>query len=180
MLGIEDLVKEFPAAIGELRILKTKTGGFMSTTYGDMIPTSINFTPGFFNFNGRWGIQGIYMGTKTGLHPQNTGLRESGTHEFGHVIEVFMSKRKASGGWFSYMEQHRYSHNVLARALSAIRKDKEHKWKTDDELILEISEYASENSNECLSEAVADYMRNKNNAAPLSREIWKILKKDVR
>lgn len=53
MLEIEDLIKEFPVVADELRVLKTKTSGFMSTTYSDMIPMSINFAPGYFN--GRWG-----------------------------------------------------------------------------------------------------------------------------
>lgn len=43
----------------------------------------------------------------------------------------------------------------------------------------EISGYAKTNDSECLAEAVADYILNKDKAAPLSKEIWKILKKEL-
>ena len=43
----------------------------------------------------------------------------------------------------------------------------------------EISKYALWNLNETLAEAVADYVANGENAALLSREIWKVLKKEL-
>ena len=44
---------------------------------------------------------------------------------------------------------------------------------------LEISRYANENVSECIAEAVSDYIANGENAALLSKEIWKRLKEEL-
>ncbi len=37
----------------------------------------------------------------------------------------------------------------------------------------------SENSSECLADAVSDFVLNGNEAAALSKEIWKLLKREL-
>jgi hypothetical protein len=160
-----------------LRLIKTGGKGFMTTSYKEFVLTSIDFRAGYFN--GRWSIANIQMGPKPGEHPKNTGLRESGVHEFGHVIQVYMSKQKASGGWFDYMEDGRYSKSVISKALRIVRKNVAYKSLSDEQIIDEISDYAGLSSNECMSEALSDYMRNRGEASLLSKAIWEILKREV-
>ena len=51
--------------------------------------------------------------------------------------------------------------------------------RTVDELIAEVSEYATDSRSECLAECVADYLTNKKNASALAKEVWKILKEEI-
>lgn len=86
-----------------------------------------------------------------------------------------MSKRKASGSWYSYMESERYSHNVLARALSATKNTNRKMTKT---LSLKFRSMPIKTAMSICRKQLQIICGAKNNAAPLSREIWKILKKE--
>lgn len=48
-----------------------------------------------------------------------------------------------------------------------------------DDYVGSVSGYARKNRGECLAECVSDYMQNGNKANPLSREVFKILKREV-
>lgn len=179
-VGLEDIFKEFPSVVPSLNSIGVARGGVMHTS--GVNTCVINFSPEYFNGNPR--LKDMKMGNKTGYHPKNTYLRETGMHEFGHVIERYMAGKYTKVGLVGRLRRHEYAKSVISRAVDNVRKTPDGKIngkaKTIKTLREEISEYSLKNKSETLAEAVEDYMTNRENASPLSREIWKILKEEVR
>ena len=108
----------------------------------------------------------------------------------GHLLERALISK--NGGGVLEWNKCTYATKVGREAVIAIRQTQAGKiikidtfghrrtrFKTIEDLRLEISEYANENWSECLAEAVCDYITNAENAQPLSKAIWKILKREL-
>lgn len=180
-VGLESIFNEFPAAVSAIEEIGVARGGVMHAAYNS-VRCNINFSPKYFN--GSPDLKLMKMGKKTGFHPKNTYLRETGGHEFGHVLEWYMIKKNSSVGVVGRMNRHEYAKDVIKRAVDRARKTPEGKIngkaKTIRQLREEISTYALKNQGETLAEAIGDYMANGENASVLSREIWQILKGEVK
>ena len=121
----------------------------------------------------------MIMGETTGFHPKNTGILETGSHEMGHILELALIKQSE----YEYGIQEVIAWNdctkakeLISEACKAVKKTPEGKGLRNAQLKSAISEYAQKNDSECLAEAVADYIANGEKSAPLSKEIWNILK----
>ena len=124
-------------------------------------------------------------------NPRNSGIFGIGVHEMGHILErALIGKNKGHvEDWSSY---NIYAENLVREAAANVQATPESKRRITnyegkisfqkisiDQLRRQISNYAKTNYSEILAEAVCDYVTNGENARPLSKEIWKILKREL-
>lgn len=125
-------------------------------------------------------LKSMIMGNKTGFHPKNTGILETGSHEMGHLLERALIEQELNNGniIFCVTEWRKCNQakKVLKIAYKNAKNTPEGKGLKNFELSAQVSDYALENASECLAECVADMVANGNDAALLSKEVWKILK----
>lgn len=171
MHGVETVIKEFPNAGRFLTEFDIKDSGVMCATYIG----NINFNAKYFNDVKN--LQCMIQGNTTGFHPKNTGIVETGSHEMGHILERALIDK--NGGNVSDWNNCTYAKKIVQEACKSAKKTAAGKGKLVAQLEEEISEYATRNKSECLAEAVADFIANGKNASVLSREIWKILKREL-
>ena len=174
--GIDYVLKEFPQAKSIFKGLDIKNSGVMCATYNG----TINFNPLYYkDYNTL--KENMEQGDTTGFHPKNTGIIECGSHEMGHILEraliekVYIAENDKILAW-SKCEQAKI---LVSNACKNVKKLKEGKGLKNNQLISQISMYAEQDKSECLAEAVADYIANKENASILSKEIWKLLKEEL-
>ena len=163
--GVERVLREFPAAGLYFRELAVNNRAIMSVEEGVMF------------FNAEWFSQpkalqmAFIEDARSGFHPKNTTLKESGSHEAGHFVEQALIDKRDG-------EKIRRTH-ATALVKEAYNRIQSHSNKDLRQLRSEISMYANKNVSECLAEAISDYVANGENAAELSREIWKMLKEEL-
>lgn len=136
------------------------------------------------------GINTAYMG-KAGFVPNgelafnpdrykklDSRLIGIGFHESGHLMELSLIKKYNPSADIDTVcdlyDEGIYAKSVVKKAYNRIGTNK-----TLRELREDISNYALKNRSETLSEAVADYYMNGNNASALSRQIMKVLKEEL-
>lgn len=174
--GIVKVLEEFPQAQDTLKTLSISKSGVMCAGYnGD-----INFNPAYYDDISKLGT--MIQGNTTGFHPKNTGLLETGSHEMGHILERTLSKKKNDGDVFTQIAEWgncRQAKNVVSEACKAAKKTVEGKGLKNAELIEQVSGYAKRNRSETLAECVGDYVANGESASILSKEVWKILKREL-
>lgn len=112
---------------------------------------------------------------KSGLHPEGTSAVNAVSHELGHMLELAIIKktygeRSKEVAWLS----HTVGKDIVASAMSRLPSSS---GKESGKPISDISRYATHDASETVAEAVADYRANGERAKPLSREIWRELKK---
>ena len=166
--GIETVLKEFPAAaplIKEFRVYDDTN--IMSTSYWGQI----NFNPNYFSdFNKLKEL--AKKDAATGFHPPNTGVREYGAHEAGHILELALIK-KYSG------DIQDWSNGTFARKIIREAYKNFNNKNSILGLYEEISIYSIKKVSECLAEVVSDYIANDENSTKFSKAIWQILKKEL-
>lgn len=175
MAGIERVLQEFPQVRQSFARIDTAQRGVMCAKYSD---GSINFNPAYYTNKSR--LKNMIMGNERGFHPKNTGILEVGAHECGHICEKALIK-KYNDSVLGVLDWNKctYAKQVIREACKAAKKTPLGKGKKNLTLKSEISGYALQNDSECLAEAVADYIANKDEASILSIEIWKILKREL-
>ncbi len=177
MEGLDIVIKEFPKVKGKLRFLDVKNSGVMAASMEGTIYFNSNYYSEVKKLNG------LIMGNVTGFHPKNTGILEIGSHEMGHLLESALidlnslrkSKVEKIMSWNNCLEAKR----IISQACRNAKKTIDGKGKINLILKSEISKYAQSNDSECLAEAVADYVANKEEASILSKEVWKLLKNEL-
>ena len=173
--GIERVLKEFPQAQNTLKKITTGKSGIMCATFGG----DIEFNSSIFN------DRSIVLKK----HPQasyyikGNNVIASGAHEAGHILERTLIEKDTT---FSMLQMKKIAWSdctkakeVVSEACKAAKKTAEGKGKLNSALKREISGYALDDASECMAEAVSDVVVNGQNAAVLSKEIWKILKKEL-
>ena len=167
--GVEFIMKEFPKAKDVFTGVGIDKSGMMSAGFGGWI----NFNPKYFST--RKAVLDAHRAST--FHPKGNNAFSSGSHEAGHLLELKLIKLKGGGGvaW----QNCTHAKEIVSQACKAVKKTPEGKGKLIPELKSEISGYARTDASECLAEAVSDYSLNKENSAPLSRAIWKILKEEL-
>lgn len=177
--GIEFVIQEFPQATSSFKTIGTAKNGLMCAGYDG----SISFNPSFYQtrktalFN-----HGIGEGTSpSGLHPKGNNCLGSGSHESGHILEKALIDKVGGENALGQLSWNdcTYAKAVVSDACKQAKKLPECKGMRNSELKGAISQYAKSNDSECLAEAVCDYTLNCEDAAPLSKIIWEILKKEL-
>lgn len=94
---------------------------------------------------------------------------------------MHLQQKKYSSPWERdvVIEKHKEATRIVSNAAKSVKKTSEGKGAKTDDLVLNISQYASKSRSEALAEAVSDYRANGANAKPLSRAIWAELKKEL-
>jgi len=186
MSGIEKVMQEFPQAQTTLKAIGTDNAGVMCASYSG----SICFNPKYYDDASH--LSGMIMSDTTGFHPKNTGIVETGSHEMGHLLERtliekanpgtdMLSQFRKANDWSSS----RQAQKVISEASKAVKASAQGRNPSTGklykiaELEAQVSGYATTNKSECLAECVADYVANGKDASPLSREVWKILKREL-
>lgn len=109
------------------------------------------------------------------------------THESGHILEAALIRRAYNNfetrpdyiaGIYDW-NHNTFAKAVVSEAAKAAKKTPDGKGKKVKELISDVSRYAEKTRGETLAECVADYRANGANAKLLSREVWKILKREL-
>ncbi|MBQ7744930.1 MAG: phage minor capsid protein [Ruminococcus sp.] len=174
--GIEYVLNEFPKAADSLKRIGTSMDAIMCADYDG----NINFNPLCFKERQK-AVKSCTSDTH--YHPTGNNIMSTGAHETGHILEKALIDKNLGGEqpignvfWNSGDE----AKKIVKQAVKNTKKLPECKRKRKRELIEEISGYAWDKGNsECLAEAVADYTLNGGKAAPLSKEIWKLLKEEL-
>lgn len=121
-------------------------------------------------------------------HPEGTTVKDILAHEMGHQLERILLERNVQYSSFDAYSRFalvdgwnksRQATRIISEACKAAKRTPEGKGKKNNELVAEISRYATVNRSEALAECVADYHANREKAKPLSREVWKILKSEL-
>lgn len=175
MIGIEKVIKEFPKTQSILKEINTKNSGVMCASFKG----NINFNPLYYK-KGSSGLNSMIQGEKTGFHPKNTGILETGSHEMGHLLERFLIDLDNEGldGYSKIIHWNNCTSakKVISQACKNAKKTTEGKGLKNYQLKSQVSGYATKTDSECLAECVADYIANKENSSILTKEVWKILK----
>lgn len=174
LAGIDRVVDEFPRAKSVLKGLEVSERGIMSARFNGVI----NFNPSYYKAAEY--LDDMIMGPETGFHPKNTGIPEVGAHEMGHLLERALIERESPGAsGVTAWNKCTYAKAVVREACKQVKETPEGKGMLFSGLKKQVSGYSLTNDSECMAEAVADYVANGENASMLSKEIWKILKREL-
>lgn len=182
--GIEHIIQEFPQAKSSFKTIGTENIGLMCSGYnGD-----ISFNPGYYQTReGALIAHGIGEDIMpSGTHPKGNNCFGTGCHEAGHILEKALAD-KANGGECILSETNWrnsvFAEEVVSNACKEAKKLPECGGMTNKQLKDNISAYAGFESKyseaETLAEAICDFALHKEMAQPLSKEIWKILKREL-
>lgn len=178
---VDRLTQEFPKFAPALRVIDSMTSS------GNTVAQAV--------INGTVTVNSKYYTRRSDLeiiatrdeqsrfHPAGTKADDFIAHELGHVMETALIYR--NGRKWSEWNKCTQATRIIGEAAKALKKMPEGKHPvtgrryTIGDLVAQVSQYAGKNRSEALAECVADYYRNGSNAKPLSREVWKALKKEL-
>lgn len=184
---VEDVLNELPESVKKDLGVSVGTQSSNGKWYAKMSggTGTMWFNTNFFNDNVYKSYQ---WDVKQKWHPENTTADAIFAHEIGHRLET-MAVEKIHGGKnlgmiFDYNDQIT-AKKIVKDSIEAVKKSTGTKTGSMSTWMNTISGYAASKKNgkyqyhETLAEAVADYAQNKNNAKPLSKEIWSRLKSQL-
>lgn len=180
--AIDSVLTEFPK-VQEMRIVKRIAGEelneniFAQASFDGVITVNTN--------SNRYGNAGILekeyqKSVEKGFHPQGTTAKDIAAHETGHLLEKALIEKNVSG--FNQLDTLLNRANAWRKSSESRRVIKEATKACKGRIstrVSEVSKYAESNRSEALAECVADYQANGENAKPLSKEVWKILKREL-
>ena len=161
LMGVEQVMEEFPQAQSALKGISTSKSGVMSASFNG----TINFNPNYYQNGDPRVAHTMVQGITTGFHPANTGVLETGSHEMGHLLERALIEMSHPGvgaldqlyraqAWSKCTE----ATNIISEACKMAKKTEEGKGLVNSQLKAMVSGYATKNNSECLAECVADYV----------------------
>lgn len=178
----EELKAEFPqwGTMAKIRA-RALTSGTNAQTNGYVITVNAKYFKDAENYN--WKISKY---EHSGYYPKNTTGYTTAVHEMAHTLEKAIVEKNIPGADY-YAQSDRlaawnkgtYATKIIGEAAKAVKKTVDGKGKTINTLVAGVSQYATTSRQEALAECVRDYVINKGNAQPLSREVWKILKREL-
>ena len=170
--GIDRVLHEFPQAQSMFKGISTSNSGIMCADYDG----TINFNPTIFQTRS----VALAKHPQTKYYVKGNCVAASGSHEAGHILErALIEKDNSLVSKTVAWQKCTKAQEVVGEACKAVKKLPECKGKYNRTLKEEISGYANDDASECMAEAVSDYIVNGENAAVLSKEIWKILKREL-
>lgn len=115
------------------------------------------------------------------FHPSNTDARSVLAHEAGHALETAITRKNYQDAYsqFENRRKRKEATRIVGQAARQVKKTPYGKGKKNNELVAEVSRYATKNRSEALAECVGDYIANGSKAHPLSKAVWSILKKEM-
>lgn len=169
--GTEEVLKDFPDAKQVFGGLNTHNRGIMSVSpMGEVC-----YNPDIF---GTYQDAYISCVSGRGFHPHGSNITSSGYHEAGHLLELaLIRKYKPNAVFDEIIEFYRngiYAEKIVKNACARIVSKKDY-----FTLVDEVSRYAHRNYSECMAECVSDYYLNRGNAAVLSREVIKEIRRNI-
>lgn len=187
--GIEFILKEFPQVLKggtpflfELTDKEGKANAYASASLSGMI----NLNPD--KFTDKAAVDAKYANdVKAGFHPEGTTSAQIATHEAGHLIERMLVHREFGSDndygtrvdRVTAWNKSKLSTRIISEAAKAAKKMPSGKGLTDEQLVAQVSRYATKNRSEALAECVADYQANGGKAKALSVAVWNVLKKEL-
>lgn len=176
MHGIELVIDEFPKAKGTLKRISTENSGVMCASYSG----TINFNPSYYK--DRQSAVNASRST-SGFHPKGNNVVSTASHEMGHLLErtLIEQRNTDSSDLIGKLEWRNCTQAklVVSEACKAAKKTTDGRGLRNSQLKKGVSGYAATDDSECLAEAVADYIINRDKASVLSRMIWNILKMEL-
>lgn len=185
---LESLYKEFGSVV-DIRVIsdnESRKNAFASCSFDG----HINFNPDQFSSVEK--IEKSYEhSVQVAFHPYGTTWKDIMVHEMGHgLVSSLLKKIHGSGGpgTESYYKRvidwnkNQTCGRIVREAIKAVKAEQRSlgiKPFSTDSWCRSVSDYAGYNRAETIAECVADYRRNRENANPLSREVWKILKREL-
>lgn len=178
---VDDLAKEFPQAVDSIKKIQAHgapKGSYACASYDGELRLG-NYFKSFPDFN-----RSFKHSVKTGFHPAGSNPVDAVvSHEAGHLLEralirkVIASGKGQFGGamWNASTEAKR----IVSQACKDVKATPGGKGRKVNDIIREVSGYATRNRSECLAECVSDYYSNRSNAKPLSKAVWNLLKKEL-
>lgn len=170
-VGIETVLKEFPPAARYLKEFGLLNAALMTTERGN---GKINFNPEFFTDEQKL-LATLMAGVRSGFYHKNMSPFSIGAHEAGHIVEDWLIAKYGVGNVSSRLVPRQIVRKAYKRAIQTAQGAN----KTIEQLKNELSYNASKNLSECLADAISDYLTNGEQAALLSREIWRVLKEEL-
>ena len=183
--GIEGVMKEFPQAADYFRVLRGDDlkKGVMACASSSGVITLANH---YFGMDEQGFEQRYDRSLNNGFHPAGTNKDHVAVHEAGHVLErALIFKAIPGSDYWDRLERSKawntgkLASRVVSEACRQAKKTPEGKGQKNDELIRNVSGYATKNRSETLAECVADYTANGRNAKPLSVAVWNVLKREL-
>lgn len=176
--SVEWMAKEFPKWVGRVEEIKAgRLSNAIAQTNGIVVSLSENY------YSNRWVLDdAAALRGFDGMNPKNTNAESIVVHELGHTLERAICARYYSENRAAQIiewDRNTFAKRIVSDAAKAAKKTPEGKGKKNSELISEVSRYATHNRAETLAECVADYYLNRKNAAPLSKAVWAVLKKEL-
>ena len=188
----EEILKEFPKAKPYLKWIGgelTKKNAYASMSFpggmllnGDKATDDAKHTGlAKFKYNYNNDLKGEF-------HPKGTTYKNIFTHEAGHLLERALIAKKYPGKDFwskidaiNAWNKCELSKELVMQAYKTVKAADPKKWSGNaiKKMRRDVSKYALGSFSETLAECVADYTANKQNAKPLSKEVWKLLKKEL-
>lgn len=174
LLGIEKVLEDFPSLKTAISRIQTSqaTKGLAGTTFTGEINLNSNFYRDTNALN-----EEIKKLLASHYSPANSGIREIGIHEMGHVVERhFILKDGITGNEaVQKWNENFYSKTIVKSAAQRLNLTDE----TLKKARATISDYALLNYGETIAEALTDYYRNQSNAQDLSKAIFQIIKEEM-
>ena len=188
IIAADEICEDMPAIAEQL----TSLGDFTGTkAYAKASPDRISFGSLYKKSRSRKELQDALDGDYNhNFHPS----REISTiyiHEMGHIAEAALIRKKNNGKLIvSEWTKSTQARILIREAALNVQRKQDPTWKPGEGsekeinfitpwMIEDISRYAMENYSEALAEAFSDYYSNKEDANDLSKEIIKLLKKEL-
>ncbi|MBQ8094100.1 MAG: hypothetical protein IJ242_11070 [Clostridia bacterium] len=182
--GIENMLKEFPGLdAANLRLSGRLRGD--SSYAGTTVDGEVLLHPGVLSSVQK--TERLYQhDLDSGYHPAGTSYVNIVIHEMGHQIEGALIRRQIPGNdresrvaradaWRSGT----VAADLVGRALDRTAPGWQKNQKLAAAQVERISKYAAVDASETVAEAISDYYSNRRNASPLSKEIWRLAKKEL-
>lgn len=180
---MEATFNEYPELKGKvIEIGKKKLGIMCTNMFQDKDGFIITFNPGYYSDIDKV-IKEYNHGLKLGYYPENTDWKNAGVHELGHVAHGVIAKNNPNNdySWQANIDwnDHSTSKRIVAEAWNNVKKD----YPKGTKVIYarrRISGYSEKTASETIAEAFSDVYTNKSKAEPLSREIVRLTKKELK
>lgn len=178
LTGFEAIIDEFPELKDTLNTIRAKKSGVMSYGQG-----KLNFNPHYFADDKKL-VEACKQYSESRWWTKNTTPAGIGAHECGHAVEELLINKNSMyeydwqrvDVWNKCVE----AKKIVSQACKNVKKTEYGKGKRNADLIGSISRYANENASETMAEAFADVFNNGKEANPLSLEIKKLTKEQLK
>ena len=175
--GVDSMLQEFPDVAARLSRISTDKSGVMAC-----VGEEITFNPFYFSDANK--VKDLCKKYDGGWWVRNVSPESIGVHETAHAIEWELIQLNST---YLYDAQRIEAWNkcseakvIVSQACRNIKKTPYGKGKKNAELIGGISRYAHDSPSETMAEAFADVYANGKNANPLSVEIRKLTKEQLK